>query len=77
MLEVSIMNVWKDIPAGDKPPELLNMVVEVIMGSRDKYEYYPPWESFVLDRIIPSSVVFPVDLALSRKHGLTIMTRLT
>ena len=55
------MNVWKDIPAGDKPPELLNMVVEVIMGSRDKYEYFSPWESFVLDRIIPSSVVFPVD----------------
>ena len=55
------MNLWKDIPAGDKPPELLNMVVEVMMGSRDKYEYDPQWESFVLDRIIPSSVVFPVD----------------
>ncbi|HEY4674491.1 MAG TPA: inorganic diphosphatase [Candidatus Bathyarchaeia archaeon] len=55
------MNIWKDIPSGDKPPELLNMVVEVMMGSRDKYEYDPKWESFVLDRIIPSSVVFPVD----------------
>lgn len=55
------MNVWKDIPAGDKPPVLLNMVVEVISGSRDKYEYRSEWEAFVLDRIIPSSVVFPVD----------------
>jgi inorganic pyrophosphatase len=55
------MNVWKDIPAGDKPPELLNMVIEVVMGSRDKYEYNIQWETFVLDRIIPSSVVFPVD----------------
>jgi inorganic pyrophosphatase len=55
------MNIWRDIPSGDKPPKLLNMVVEVIMGSRDKYEYNIPWESFVLDRIIPSSVVFPVD----------------
>ncbi|HVP93187.1 MAG TPA: inorganic diphosphatase [Acidobacteriota bacterium] len=55
------MNIWKDIPVGDKPPELLNMIVEVAMGSRDKYEYFSPWESFVLDRIIPSSVVFPVD----------------
>ncbi|MGQ9544716.1 MAG: inorganic diphosphatase [Candidatus Bathycorpusculaceae bacterium] len=55
------MNIWKDIPSGDKPPELLNMVIEVIMGSRDKYEYNIKWESFVLDRIIPSSVVFPVD----------------
>ncbi|MEM3458863.1 MAG: inorganic diphosphatase [Candidatus Bathyarchaeia archaeon] len=55
------MNIWKDIPSGDKPPKLLNMVVEVISGSRDKYEYNIKWEQFVLDRIIPSSVVFPVE----------------
>jgi inorganic pyrophosphatase len=53
--------VWKDIPAGDKPPVLLNMVIEVASGSRDKYEYNSAWESFLLDRIIPSSVVFPVE----------------
>jgi inorganic pyrophosphatase len=55
------MNVWKDIPAGEKPPILLNMVIEVISGSRDKYEFRSEWESFVLDRVIPSSVVFPVE----------------
>ena len=55
------MNFWKDIPAGDKPPELLNMVIEVVSGSRDKYEYDAKWGAFVLDRIIPSSVVFPVE----------------
>jgi inorganic pyrophosphatase len=55
------VNVWKDIPSGDKPPALLNMVIEVMSGSRDKYEYYSDWESFILDRIIPSSVVFPVE----------------
>ena len=55
------MNFWKEIPAGDKPPELLNMVIEVNSGSRDKYEYDYNWEAFVLDRIIPSSVVFPVE----------------
>jgi len=55
------MNLWKDIPAGDDPPELLNMVIEVASGSRDKYEYSVKWEAFVLDRIIPSSVVFPVE----------------
>lgn len=55
------MNFWKDIPAGDKPPELLNMVIEVMSNSRDKYEYNLKWEAFVLDRIIPSSVVFPVE----------------
>jgi len=33
------MSIWRDIPSGDKLPELLNIVVEVIMGLRDKYEY--------------------------------------
>ena len=55
------MNFWRDIPAGDNPPELLNMVIEVVSGSRDKYEYAIKWEAFILDRIIPSSVVFPVE----------------
>ena len=55
------MNLWRDIPCGDKPPEILNMIIEVISGSRDKYEYNIQWETFVLDRIIPSSVVFPVE----------------
>jgi inorganic pyrophosphatase len=55
------MNVWKDVPAGDEPPILLNMVIEVVSGSRDKYEFRSEWESFVLDRVVPSSVVFPVE----------------
>ena len=55
------MNAWKGIPSGDAPPELLNAVIEVISGTRDKYEYHPDWETFVLDRVIPSSVVFPVE----------------
>ena len=32
-----------------------------ISGSRDKYEYNIGWEAFVLDRIIPSAVIFPVE----------------
>jgi len=24
------VNLWKDIPAGDKPPELMNVVIEVV-----------------------------------------------
>jgi inorganic pyrophosphatase len=55
------VNLWTDLPVGDKPPQLLNMVIEVISNSRDKYEYNPKWEAFVLDRIIPSSVIFPVE----------------
>ncbi len=55
------MNLWKDIPAGDKPPGLVNMIVEVASGSRDKYEYKIDWEAFVLDRVLYSPVVFPVE----------------
>ena len=55
------MDYWKDIPSGDNPPDILNAVIEVISGSRDKYEYKHEWEAFVLDRIIPSSVIFPVE----------------
>ena len=55
------MDLWKEIPAGDNPPKLLNMIIEVTSSSRDKYEYNSSWETFVLDRIIPSSVIFPVE----------------
>jgi inorganic pyrophosphatase len=55
------MNLWKDIPPGDKPPKIMNMIVEVLSGSRDKYEYNSEWEAFVLDRVLHSSVVFPVE----------------
>jgi Inorganic pyrophosphatase len=55
------MNFWRQIPAGTNPPAELNMVIEVTSGSRAKFEYNPDWGAFVLNRIIPSSVVFPVE----------------
>jgi len=55
------MNLWQDIPSGDKVPDEVNVVVEVISGSRDKYEYDLKLEVFVLDRVLHSSVVFPVE----------------
>ena len=55
------MDFWREVPLGENPPKLLNVVIEVVSGSRDKYEYNSEWEAFVLDRIIPSSVVFPVE----------------
>jgi len=33
------MNLWKQVSADDNPPVYLNMVVEVLSGSRGKYEY--------------------------------------
>jgi len=56
-----MVNLWRDIPLGDDPPEVVNAVIEVISGSRDKYEYNREWEAFVLDRVIYPSVVFPFE----------------
>ncbi|MEM5834767.1 MAG: inorganic diphosphatase [Candidatus Aenigmatarchaeota archaeon] len=55
------MSILHKIPLGEKPPEIVNVVIECISGSRDKYEYNIEWDELVLDRIIPSSVVFPVE----------------
>jgi len=55
------MNLWRNIPSGDDPPNVVNVIIEVISGSRDKYEYNIDWEVFTLDRILYSSVVFPVE----------------
>jgi inorganic pyrophosphatase len=56
-----LVNLWREIPSGDKPPDEVNAVIEVISRSRDKYEYHEEWEVFVLDRVIHSSIVFPVE----------------
>jgi inorganic pyrophosphatase len=55
------MNLWRDLPVGDDPPNLINMIVEVLSGTRDKYEYHREWEVFMLDRVLYSSVVFPIE----------------
>lgn len=55
------MNLLHDIPTGEEQPKKINAVIEVESGSRDKYEYSEKYESFVLDRILYSSVIFPVD----------------
>ena len=55
------MNLLYDIPSRENKTDHVNVVIEVVSGSRDKYEYVPKWESFVLDRVLHSSVVFPVE----------------
>jgi inorganic pyrophosphatase len=55
------VNLWKDIPSGDKDSNTVNVIIEVVSGSRDKYEYNLKWDAFVLDRVLHSSVVFPVE----------------
>jgi inorganic pyrophosphatase len=42
-------------------PGLVNLVVEIPAGSRNKYEYYAPAGVMALDRVLHSSVRYPFD----------------
>lgn len=56
-----MVNLWREIPTGDHPPDRVYAVIEVVSGSRDKYEYREEWDVFMLDRVLHSSIVFPVE----------------
>ncbi|MEH2313106.1 MAG: inorganic diphosphatase [Nostoc sp.] len=48
------------IPAQPKPG-LINVLIEIIGGSKNKYEYDKELEAFALDRVLYSSVQYPYD----------------
>src|ERR687893_3114733 len=49
------------LPIGDDAPELVNVVVEVPLGSRNKYEYEPELGVIMRDRVLPGAVRYPSD----------------
>lgn len=55
------MNLWTELTPGSEFPEVINTVIEIPKGSRNKYEYDKDIEAFALDRILYSSVVYPAD----------------
>jgi len=54
-------NLWHDLPAGPRPPDELNAIVEIPRGSRNKYELDKETGLFRFDRILYSSVHYPGD----------------
>ncbi|MEB3830309.1 inorganic diphosphatase [Phormidium sp. CCY1219] len=48
------------IPAQPKPG-LLNVLIEIQAGSRNKYEYDKDLQAFALDRVLYSAVYYPYD----------------
>ena len=48
------------IPAQPKPG-LLNVLIEIAAGSKNKYEYDKDLQAFALDRVLYSSVHYPYD----------------
>lgn len=51
----------EELPIGENAPELVNAVVEVPVGSRNKYEYDPELRVIMRDRVLPGAVRYPTD----------------
>jgi inorganic pyrophosphatase len=51
----------ESLPLGDEAPGLVTAVVEVPVGSRNKYEYEPELGMILRDRVLPGSVRYPAD----------------
>ncbi|MGH7477506.1 MAG: inorganic diphosphatase [Longimicrobiales bacterium] len=55
------MHPWHDLPPGPQPPTVLNCIVEIPGGSRNKYELEKDSGLFRFDRLLYSSVHYPGD----------------
>lgn len=55
------MNLWHDVPLGDKVPEEFNVIIEIPRGSNNKYEIDKETGLIALDRANYSTAPYPVD----------------
>lgn len=55
------MNVWHDISYGEKAPDEVNLIVEIPMGSQNKYEIDKDTGLLKLDRVLYSPFHYPGD----------------
>jgi inorganic pyrophosphatase len=55
------MNLWHDIPRGDKIPDLVNVIIEIPAGSNNKYEIDKKNGLISLDRANYTSSPYPFD----------------
>lgn len=46
---------------GEQSPAIVNAVIEIPLGSQNKYEYDPKTDSMKLDRVLPAFFSYPVD----------------
>ena len=61
---VTVTNLWKSLPVGPHPPEVVYALVEVPKGSQNKYEYEKDLGIFAIDRVLYSPVQYPTDYGL-------------
>ncbi|TET32345.1 MAG: inorganic diphosphatase [Candidatus Heimdallarchaeota archaeon] len=53
-------NLWTDVKTGPNPPEVVYGVIESTKGSKNKFEFDKEIMAIYLDRVLYSSVVFPI-----------------
>ncbi len=52
---------YKNVPIGEKAPEIINVVVEIPKGSHHKYEYNEHFDEIKIDRVLHSPLFYPTD----------------
>ena len=58
------MTLFKELPTGKDPPRNVYVIVETPKGSKNKYEVSKEYDAIVLDRVLHSSVVFPLEYGM-------------
>lgn len=57
----TVLHPWHGVSAGENAPRIVNAVIEIPQGSRQKYEIDKPSGLLKLDRVIYSSFYYPVN----------------
>ena len=55
------MNLWHDIPVGEKAPKEINVIIEISKGSHNKYEIDKETGLIKLDRANYSDASYPIE----------------
>jgi inorganic pyrophosphatase len=58
------MNLWRDLPTGPRPPELIHAIIEIPSITRNKYEFDHEGGFFRLDRVLSATLHYPADYGL-------------
>lgn len=61
MEERKTNNLFHDISLGERPPRIINCIVEIEKGGKNKYEYDKEMEVFKTDRVLYGAVYYPTD----------------
>lgn len=61
------MNLWKELDAYGKAPEIINVIIEAKAGSRNKYVYDTVKAFFTLEKVLAPSLRYPADVGIVPK----------